>query len=78
MSLSVMVSNWPWILTGALTGFVAYCNRPLDWLSSPPQKATTEWLSDAPLKRLADAKDILGAELWRERGAVVMAVRRPG
>ncbi|KAK8401823.1 hypothetical protein O3P69_001136 [Scylla paramamosain] len=44
MSLSVMVSNWPWILTGALTGFVAYCNRPLDWLSSPPQKATTEWL----------------------------------
>ena len=44
MSLSVMVSNWPWILTGALTGFVAYCNRPLDWLS-PPQKVTTgKWL----------------------------------
>ncbi|KAG0722015.1 Redox-regulatory protein FAM213A [Chionoecetes opilio] len=72
MSLTAMVGNWPWILTGALTGFLAYCNRPLYWMSSP-QRATTDWLSSAPLKRLDSSEKVIGAELWRERGAVVMA-----
>lgn len=73
-----MLPSWPWLVTGALTGFVAYCNMPLYWRGNP-EEATTEWLAGAPLKRLDESEALLsGADLWRENGAVIMAVRRPG
>ena len=50
-------------------------------LSSSPQRAPYDLskLEAAPLKRLDGSEQVVKAgELWKERGAVVMAVRRPG
>lgn len=78
MSLSTLVPSWPWLVAGALTSFVAYCNVPIA-LQATPEKATREWLAEAPLVRLDDSKATLkGSELWTKCGAVIMAVRRPG
>lgn len=73
-----MMPNWPWLVAGALTGFVAYCNVPLA-LHSSPEKATRDWLAKAPLSKLDDSRaSLVGSDLWKDNGAVIMAVRRPG
>lgn len=78
MSLSTMIPNWPWLVAGALTGFVAYCNVPLA-LQRSPERATRDWLAAAPLTKLDGSKGtLLGSDLWSQHGAVIMAVRRPG
>jgi len=71
-------------VAAAVLAFLAYCNLPPSWLH-PAEKATLEWLSSAPLEKLpsppgeAWSDDVTtGEQLWRDRGAVIMAVRRPG
>lgn len=81
MSLPAVLHNWPWLLAGAvgaISGFVAYCNAPLSWKATP-QKATIEWLSEAPLREIEGTRaPIIASDLWRRNGALFMAVRRPG
>jgi len=78
---AALQGSWPWLVAGtvgALSGFVAYCNAPLSW-KGQPQRAKLDLLSSAPLKQFpALASPTMASELWREHGAVFMAVRRPG
>ena len=30
--MTYLVSNWQWLVTGAVTGFIAYCNLPSTFL----------------------------------------------
>ena len=74
-----------WVVSGALAGFVAYCNLPSAWIL-PAARATSSWLAEAKLEPLPTGAKvpfglpaIQAADLWQNRsGAVVMAVRRPG
>jgi len=69
------------ILTGVagLTVTLAViANLPVSWWL-PAEKATLQYLSGATLQTLDEQKKKFPApELWRNTGAVVMAVRRPG
>lgn len=65
-----VVSQWPWIVSGALTAFVAYCNLPSAWIL-PAKAATSEWLKEAPVKPidgLSSSTEILAGSLWRGKG----------
>ena len=72
------ISAWSWLVGGAVTGLLGYANLPMSWLAST-QTTTATYLATAKLEPLLGAKSLERTEdLWRETGAVVMAVRRPG
>lgn len=70
-----------WLLlgaAGAAAGAVLMCNMSA-WLIPAPQLATMEYLARAKLQTLDGSKrNFSASELWKDRGAVIMAVRRPG
>ncbi|XP_006163798.1 peroxiredoxin-like 2A isoform X2 [Tupaia chinensis] len=50
-----------------------------DMFLSKPQRASLDYLEDIDLKTLGkEPRTFKAKELWGERGAVIMAVRRPG
>ena len=62
---------------GALTTAVIVANMP--WFSGRTPKFDLEKLSKAKLLKLDGSnKQVNGRELWQEKGAVIMIVRRPG
>ena len=70
---------WSWLVGGAVTGLLGYANLPMSWLVTTSQVTTATYLATAKLEPLLGAKSLERTEdLWRETGAVVMAVRRPG
>lgn len=63
---------------GAAAGAVIFCNLSA-WLVPRAQLATLDYLARAKLQTINSAKTNFSAgELWKDRGAVIMAVRRPG
>jgi len=63
----------------AVAGAAILCNLPTNPFVKAPQKATLDYLSGAELRGFGEGKEAFKApELWRENGAVIMAVRRPG
>ena len=74
------MSAWSWLVGGAVTGLLGYANLPMSWLVSTTTKVTTaNYLATAKLEPLLGGRSLERTEdLWRETGAVVMAVRRPG
>ncbi|XP_012887524.1 PREDICTED: redox-regulatory protein FAM213A [Dipodomys ordii] len=62
---------------GAATLAVLLANT--DLFLSKPKKATLEYLEEIDLKTLEkEPRTFKAKELWQKRGAVIMAVRRPG
>jgi len=61
-----------------VAGLAVLCNLPTSlWMSS--QKATLGYLASTTLTTLDDNKrKFVASDLWKEKGAVIMAVRRPG
>ena len=73
------MSAWSWLVGGAVTGLLGYANLPMSWLVTTSQVTTATYLATAKLEPLLDGRSLERTEeLWREAGAVVMAVRRPG
>ena len=71
---------WSWLIGGAVTSLIGYANLPASWLL-PLQGAPvcSKVLATAKLSPLAGAAPLASTDqLWRQTGAVVMAVRRPG
>lgn len=63
----------------AVAGAAVLLNLPTNPWVAKPQKATLEYLEQAKLATLDGSQRSFDAsDLWRERGAVIMAVRRPG
>lgn len=63
---------------GAAAGAAILCNLSA-WLIPKAQLATLDYLARAKLQTLDSAKrNFSASELWKDRGAVIMAVRRPG
>jgi len=79
MSLpSIMAGlSWKWLLGGAMTGLLTYANLPSAWIL-PQQRATEAYLAAAKLQAIPPGAAIDTRSLWKDTGAVVMAVRRPG
>ena len=72
------ISAWSWLVGGAVTGLLGYANLPMSWLMSSTSTTAT-YLATAKLEALLGGKSLERTEdLWKESGAVVMAVRRPG
>jgi len=69
--------SWKWLLGGAITGMLTYANLPSAWIL-PQQRATEDYLANAKLLTLPQGDPIDARSLWKENGAVIMAVRRPG
>jgi len=69
--------SWKWLIGGALTGVLTYANLPSAWIL-PQQKATAEYLASAKLQTIPKGSPVDAQSLWKENGAVIMAVRRPG
>ena len=62
---------------GALTTAVVVAN--MAWFSGRSPKFDVAELRKAKLVKLdGNSKEVYGQELWQERGAVIMIVRRPG
>uniref|UniRef100_A0AAY5K010 Peroxiredoxin-like 2 activated in M-CSF stimulated monocytes n=1 Tax=Esox lucius TaxID=8010 RepID=A0AAY5K010_ESOLU len=61
---------------GAVVAGVFLANT--DLCLTKPAHASLEFLEDADLRSTVDDKTIKAKALWEKRGAVVMAVRRPG
>jgi len=61
-----------------VAGLAVIANLPTSlWL--PTQKATLDYLATATLTTLDESKrKFQASELWKDKGAVIMAVRRPG
>ena len=58
---------------------LGYANLPMSWLVTTSQVTTATYLATAKLEPLVGGRSLERTEdLWRETGAVVMAVRRPG
>jgi len=78
VSMSSVLWGGGGAVAAAAAAFIAYCNLPPSWLL-PAEKATLDWLSPAPLEQLGSVSRVIrGEDMWRERGAVIMAIRRPG
>ncbi|RXG58639.1 Redox-regulatory protein [Armadillidium vulgare] len=70
--------KWPWLITGALTSYIAYVNIPTSWMKKP-DSTTLEWLSAAQLESLSDPPETVQAKtLYEKHGGLFMAIRRPG
>ena len=68
--MSSLIPSWPWLVTGALTGFIAYCNLP-SALILPAKAATEDWLAAAPLTKIPPVekdKQFLAQKLWKDTG----------
>lgn len=65
-------------LAGLAVGAAVICNLPTRlWL--PAEKATLEYLAKTTLQTLDESgRKFPASDLWKERGALIMAVRRPG
>ena len=78
--LEIAMIAGKYILTtavGALTTAVIVANMP--WFSGRTPKFDLEKLSKAKLLKLDGSnKQVNGRELWQQKGAVIMIVRRPG
>ena len=62
---------------GALTAAVLAAN--MRWFSGSNPRYDFELLKKARLLRLDGSNEqISGQDLWKDKGAVIMAVRRPG
>ena len=73
------MSAWSWLVGGAVTGLLGYANLPMSRLVSTTQVTTANYLATAKLEPLVGGRSLeRTSDLWRETGAVVMAVRRPG
>ena len=74
--MSGLLPSWPWLITGALSGFVAYCNLPSAWIL-PAQRATAAYLATAPLNRIDSgvltARVKTASELWKDHGKEIVA-----
>jgi len=84
--------SWQWVVGGTLSaifvgfvGMLAYANLPSAWIL--PQKSASEpYLASAKLQTIPSGlggipvgDNLLDTRsLWKENGAVIMAVRRPG
>jgi len=80
--MSIIAQNWPLIVTGAFTASVAYFNLPSAWIL-PQVRATEQFLAGALVSKfdnngLVQEMALPAKSLWNEKGAVIMAVRRPG
>jgi len=65
-------------LAGVVAGLAVIANLPASWIL-PAEKATLAYLSGAMLETLdGEKRKFKASELWKENGAVIMAVRRPG
>lgn len=64
---------------GAVAAAAGIALVNMDWFRQDIPKATLPYLSKIELKALDGSdKALLGADLWRKNGAVIMVVRRPG
>jgi len=73
-----MMGASSWQLVGAgIASVLAYVNLPARILL-PTVPATEAYLAGARLQKLPGLVKVETRELWKENGAVVMAVRRPG
>lgn len=65
-------------VAAVVAGMAVWYNLPTRlWLSG--QNATLDYLAAASLTTLDESKRKFAAsDLWKEKGAVIMAVRRPG
>jgi len=79
MSLGSVIGgmSWKWLLGGAITGMFTYANLPSSWIL-PQQRATKDYLATAKLLTLPQGDPVDVTSLWKDHGAVIMAVRRPG
>lgn len=65
-------------LAGITVTLAVVANLPTSWWM-PAEKATLKYLSSATLQTLDGQKRrFSAADLWQDKGVVVMAVRRPG
>jgi len=78
MSLtSIAGLSWKWIVGGAISGILTYANLPSAWIL-PQQRATESYLATAKLQTIPQGLATDPRSLWKDTGAVIMAVRRPG
>ncbi len=56
-----------WMMTGALVGFVTYCNLPSAWIF-PVEKATASWLKEANVRPASanNAALVKAGDLWKD------------
>merc|ERR1712080_413239 len=79
LAYGLVPSGWLlWLAALGLSGAVLYANLPSAWIL-PQEKATETFLAQAKLQEITGGQVLPSSRsLWRENGAVVMAVRRPG
>jgi len=79
LAYGLVPSGWLlWLVALGLSGAVLYANLPSAWIL-PQEKATETFLAQAKLQEIPGGRVLPSSRsLWRENGAVVMAVRRPG
>lgn len=68
-----------WILgAGGVVAIATIFAANWDWFKNSP-RPDLAYLRDIKLKVLdGSGKELMASELWRESGAVIMVVRRPG
>lgn len=63
---------------GLTAGIAVIGNLPVTWFMSA-EKATLKYLEKSRLQTIESSpKKFNAKELWKDNGAVIMAVRRPG
>ena len=68
-----------WILgAGGVAAIAGIFVANWDWFKNSP-RPDLAYLRDIKLKALdGSGKELMASELWRESGAVILVVRRPG
>jgi len=61
----------------AVVGIAIWANLPTS-ITLPSEQATLDWLKDSKLMRLSNLQIFKAEDLFRDTGAVIMAIRRPG
>jgi len=75
--MDLSIAWWLKGLAGLAVGAAILCNLPARlWL--PAEKATLKYLSETLLQTVDGSRSFKASELWQQKGAVIMAVRRPG
>jgi len=63
----------------AVAGVAILCNLPTNPFVATPEKATLGYLEKTRLSTFgSEPKEFKASDLWKDNGAVIMAVRRPG
>lgn len=63
---------------GLTAGIAVIGNLPVTWFMSA-EKATLKYLEKSRLQTIeTNPRTVNAKELWKDNGAVIMAVRRPG